>query len=160
MYLQVHICTYRYPQVLIGTSRSSHVLTGTHRYLHCDSGEAGRQPGISPLQSPSGGRLRNTSSAWTGERYTWSAMARLRNTSSTWENIQWIYIFNRPGVARPVLQTPSWFINWLIDQVTHPLKKSRIRETPTLSTDADSRTDTNLKRLHDLSNFVLFIFFL
>ena len=31
------------------------------------------------------------------------------------------------------------------------LKKSRIRETPTLSTDADIRTNTNLKRLHDLS---------
>ena len=30
-------------------------------------------------------------------------------------------------------------------------KKSRIRETPTLSTDADSRTDTNLKRLRNLS---------
>ena len=30
-------------------------------------------------------------------------------------------------------------------------KKSRIRETPTLSTDADRRTDTNLKRLRDLS---------
>ena len=30
-------------------------------------------------------------------------------------------------------------------------KNSRIRETPTLSTDADSRTDTNLKRLRDLS---------
>ena len=30
-------------------------------------------------------------------------------------------------------------------------KKSRIRETPTLSTDADSRTDTNLKRLRDSS---------
>ena len=30
-------------------------------------------------------------------------------------------------------------------------KKSRIRETPTLSTAADNRTDTNLKRLHDLS---------
>ena len=29
--------------------------------------------------------------------------------------------------------------------------KSRIRETPTLSTDADSRTDTNLKRSRDLS---------
>ena len=28
-------------------------------------------------------------------------------------------------------------------------KKSRIRETPTLSTDADSRTNTNLKRLVD-----------
>ena len=26
------------------------------------------------------------------------------------------------------------------------LKKSRVRETPTLSTDADSRTDTNLMR--------------
>ena len=30
-------------------------------------------------------------------------------------------------------------------------KKSRIRETPTLSTDADFRTDTNLKSLRDLS---------
>ena len=29
-------------------------------------------------------------------------------------------------------------------------KKSRIRETPTLSTDADSRTDTILERLRDL----------
>ena len=29
--------------------------------------------------------------------------------------------------------------------------KSRIRETPTLSTDADRRTYTNLKRLRDLS---------
>ena len=28
--------------------------------------------------------------------------------------------------------------------------KSRIRETPTISTNADSRTDTNLKRLRDL----------
>ena len=31
------------------------------------------------------------------------------------------------------------------------VKKSHIRETPTLSTDADRRTDTNLKRLRDLS---------
>ena len=30
-------------------------------------------------------------------------------------------------------------------------KKSRIRETKNLSTDADSRTDTIFKRLHDLS---------
>ena len=30
-------------------------------------------------------------------------------------------------------------------------KKSRIRETPTLSTNADCRTNTNLKRLRDLS---------
>ena len=30
-------------------------------------------------------------------------------------------------------------------------EKSRIRETPTLSTDADSRTNTNLKKLRDLS---------
>ena len=30
-------------------------------------------------------------------------------------------------------------------------KKSCIRETPTLSTDADRRTDTNFKRLRDLS---------
>ena len=33
----------------------------------------------------------------------------------------------------------------------HIKKKSRIRETPTLLTDADSRTDANLKRLRDLS---------
>ena len=31
------------------------------------------------------------------------------------------------------------------------LKSSRIRETKNLSTDADSRTGTNLKRLRDLS---------
>ena len=31
-------------------------------------------------------------------------------------------------------------------------KKYRIRETPTLLTDADSRTDTNFKMLHDLSS--------
>ena len=31
------------------------------------------------------------------------------------------------------------------------LKKSHIRETPTLSTNADSRSDKNLKRLRDLS---------
>ena len=30
-------------------------------------------------------------------------------------------------------------------------EKSRIRETPSLSTDADSRTDTNLKRKRDLT---------
>ena len=33
---------------------------------------------------------------------------------------------------------------------TRGLKKSRIRETPILSTDADSRTDTILERLRDL----------
>ena len=32
-----------------------------------------------------------------------------------------------------------------------PLKKSRIRETKNLSTDADSRIDTILERLRDLS---------
>ena len=37
------------------------------------------------------------------------------------------------------------------DPLKQKEKKSRIRETPTLSTDADSRTDTNLKGLHDLS---------
>ena len=35
------------------------------------------------------------------------------------------------------------------------MKKSRIRETPTLSTDGDSRTDTNFEKLRDL-----FIYFL
>ena len=38
-------------------------------------------------------------------------------------------------------------------------KKSRIRETPTLSTDADSRTDTNLKTSRDLSHYICFLFF-
>ena len=33
----------------------------------------------------------------------------------------------------------------------YDFEKSRIQETPTLSTDADSRNDTNLKRLRDLS---------
>ena len=33
----------------------------------------------------------------------------------------------------------------------HTLKKSRIRETSNLSTDADRRTDTILERLRDLS---------
>ena len=37
-----------------------------------------------------------------------------------------------------------------------PLQKSRIRETPTLSPNADSRTNTNLKRLRDLSFFIFF----
>ena len=36
-------------------------------------------------------------------------------------------------------------------EIQRGLEKSRIRETPTLSTDADSRKDTNLKRLRDLS---------
>ena len=40
------------------------------------------------------------------------------------------------------------------DKYMHIVKiKSRIRERATLSTDADSRTDTNLKRLLDLSKF-------
>ena len=42
---------------------------------------------------------------------------------------------------------------YLFAQKTTCTKKSRIRETQTLSTDADSRTNTNLKRLRDLSNF-------
>ena len=37
-------------------------------------------------------------------------------------------------------------------------KKSRIRETPTLSTDADSRINTNLKRFRDLSFFPKVLF--
>ena len=39
-------------------------------------------------------------------------------------------------------------------------KKSRIRETPTLSTDADSRTDTILERLRDIFlNFNIYFYF-
>ena len=37
--------------------------------------------------------------------------------------------------------------------------KSCIQETTTLSTDADSRSNTNLKRLRDLSNIYFFNFF-
>ena len=36
-------------------------------------------------------------------------------------------------------------------------KKSRIRETPTLSTNMDSRTNTNLERLRDLYIYIFFI---
>ena len=44
--------------------------------------------------------------------------------------------------------------NSLLSQFTHFFREnSGIRETPTVLTDADSRTDTNLKRLHDLSFF-------
>ena len=43
--------------------------------------------------------------------------------------------------------TTKIFSIFLIDQTIE--EKSRIRETPTLSTDADSRTNTNLKRLVD-----------
>ena len=30
-------------------------------------------------------------------------------------------IFNRPGVAGAVLQSPQWLIDWMIDSLTHPL---------------------------------------
>ena len=41
---------------------------------------------------------------------------------------------------------------YLTDHIDKSLtNKSRIRETPNLSTDADSRTNTILERLHDLS---------
>ena len=33
------------------------------------------------------------------------------------------YVFNRPGVAGAVLQSPSWFIIWLIHWATDPLIK-------------------------------------
>ena len=39
------------------------------------------------------------------------------------------------------------------------IKKSRILETKNLSTDADSRSDTILERLRDLSHFDYFNFF-
>ena len=42
----------------------------------------------------------------------------------------------------------------------YTVKKSRIRETPTLSTDADSRTDTNLKRSRDLSKYIYIFFYI
>ena len=43
----------------------------------------------------------------------------------------------------------GFVILYLLEKILQEKKKSRIRETPTLSTDADSRTDTNLKRLRD-----------
>ena len=48
------------------------------------------------------------------------------------------------------LQTVHNYLNIWDCSHTFLFKKSCIRETPTLSTDANSRTDTILKRLHDL----------
>ena len=58
-----------------------------------------------------------------------------------------------------LLSLMEYFRYWIFE-VAH--KKSRVRETPTLSTNADSRTNTNLKRLRDLSHyfFSFIIFFL
>ena len=50
---------------------------------------------------------------------------------------------------RPEL-CPKLLFGILIKKMPRKTKKSRIRETPTLSTDADRRTDTNWKRLRDL----------
>ena len=38
-------------------------------------------------------------------------------------------------------------------------KKFRMRETPTLLTDADSRTDSNLKRVRGVSHFFMLHYF-
>ena len=59
------------------------------------------------------------------------------------------FTFNDPLIQQHLDSTTLGFNN----------KKSCIRETPTLSTDADSRTNTNLKRFRDLSIF-FFLFFL
>ena len=52
---------------------------------------------------------------------------------------------------------PNFFLQELKPSHRRKLhKKSRIRETPTLLTDADSRTDTILEKLRDL--YIYFIF--
>ena len=45
----------------------------------------------------------------------------------------------------------SGLTNNFLSNILLSSKKSRIRETPTLSTAVDSKTDTNLKRLRNLS---------
>ena len=51
------------------------------------------------------------------------------------------------------LLLPQWaiYLNETLWTIEIKTKKSRIRETPTLLTNADSRTDTILERLRDLS---------
>ena len=52
----------------------------------------------------------------------------------------------------PVGNRPSTnLLHHFVNSCLLKKKKIHIWETPTLSTDADSRTSTNLKRLHDLS---------
>ena len=62
------------------------------------------------------------------------------------------YVFKQV-IKRSKLSMQVWFYLLLYNSffVENNRKKSRIRETPTLSLVADSRTDTNLKRLCDLS---------
>ena len=59
-----------------------------------------------------------------------------------------LHLSNRPAGKAEHSNTLNGFFK-VID------KKSRIRETKNLSTDADSRTDTVLERLRDLSIFYL-----
>ena len=58
-------------------------------------------------------------------------------------------------VHHPTSFGPPPFVNLFDSEKAHKIilesLKSRIRETPTLLTGADSRTDTILERLHDLS---------
>ena len=92
---------------------------------------------------------------------SWSLLAEwLLNWKENNYNI-FVYFKSSCGVVI-FFKTPSYgcgFMSWYAE-VYYFLyiyfflliyKKSRIRETPTLSTNADSRTDTNLKRLRDLS---------
>ena len=61
-----------------------------------------------------------------------------------------VYLFPIPTLGNPAFHS----------HLQSQLKKSRIRETKNLLTDADSRTDTILERLRDLSFFFLFFFLL
>ena len=71
---------------------------------------------------------------------------------------------NTADPARPYLASPTLVSKWkirLIRLILFALTiiyyiKSRIRETKNLSSDADSRTDTILKRFPDLSIFFFF----
>ena len=69
---------------------------------------------------------------------------------------------NDEGVCRTAPATQGLLINhikhFMVKNDTFQ-KKSRIRETKNFSTDADSRTDTILERLLDLSNIYIYIYF-
>ena len=59
-----------------------------------------------------------------------------------------------PPVILVIIDDPSSlkvFLAWIYNPFEIVFLKNRIRGTPSLSTDADSRTDTNLKGLRDLS---------
>ena len=59
-------------------------------------------------------------------------------------------------MIREILSAP-YDLNGQRGKYVYLQKKFRIRETKNLATDADSRTDTILERLHDLSKNNIYI---